>query len=90
MFPERTSFPTFDLYLHVIDADGGGERVVAGPMWTHPPVSWAPDSKRIAFATRFSILDKHDVFVADLTTGAVSNLTDSPDSDDGAPHWRPQ
>jgi TolB protein len=72
--------------LWVMDRDGTLPRRVGGPLHDTAYPVWAPDSRHIAFAGH--ALDTLDVWVADVETGAVTNLGVA-GAEDGAPTWSP-
>ena len=70
---------------YLVDADGSNLRRIDVDEWVEYP-SFSPDGTRIAFSG--AIGNNYEIFVADLSTGAVRQLTDSPGSD-GWPAWSP-
>jgi dipeptidyl aminopeptidase/acylaminoacyl peptidase/actin-like ATPase involved in cell morphogenesis len=75
-----------DWQLRVIDTNGDGDRLVADDIVPDARATWSPDGTRLAFVS-----DKDgpsDVYILELATGKLSNLTDSPE-DDGDPAWSP-
>jgi len=57
---------------------------LASARWT----SWHPDGRRLAFTGKAEGADDWDVFVIDLDTETVTQLTDT-DTDESAPAWSP-
>ena len=68
-----------------VDPDGRNLRPLGIDTWVEYP-SFSPDGTRIAFMGHEG--SDYEVFVADLASGAVEQLTDSPGSD-GWPAWSP-
>jgi TolB protein len=68
---------------YLVDPDGSNLRALDVDAWVEY-ASFAPDGERIAFMGHQG--SDYEIFVADLTTGAVEQLTDSPGSD-GWPAW---
>ena len=67
----------------LMNADGTGVQQVRNCA-THP--SFGPDGKRV-LASMVGVSDERDVFVIDLDTGEIRNLTNHP-AHDGYPAWR--
>jgi Tol biopolymer transport system component/actin-like ATPase involved in cell morphogenesis len=75
-----------DWQLRVIDTNGDGDRLVADDIVPDARATWSPDGTRLAFVS-----DKDgpsDIYILELATGKLSNLTNSPE-DDGDPAWSP-
>jgi serine/threonine protein kinase/Tol biopolymer transport system component len=50
--------------------------------------SWSPDGQYIAFATN-ALNDNWEIYVYEINTGQVSNLTNTPRIDEMHPRWEP-
>ncbi len=78
--------------LFVMDADGSNARQLSD-VWGEYP-TWSPDGSRIAFAssmggsTPFGDPD-YDVFVMNADGSDETNLTTTPESNEGYPTWSP-
>jgi Tol biopolymer transport system component len=70
---------------YLVDADGSNLRRIEVDVWVEYP-SFSPDGTRIAFMG--AIGSNYEIFVADLASGDVEQLTDSP-GHDGWPSWSP-
>jgi TolB protein len=70
---------------YLVNPDGSNLRRIDVDVWVEYP-SFSPDGAKIAFAG--AIGSNYEIFVADLASGAVQQLTDSPGSD-GWPAWSP-
>jgi TolB protein len=70
---------------YLVDADGTNVRPLGIDAWVEYP-SFSPDGTRIAFMGHDG--SDYDIFVAELASGAIEQLTDSP-ADDGWPAWSP-
>jgi TolB protein len=70
---------------YVVDADGSNLRRLDIQGWFEYP-SFSPDGSKLAFMGHHG--SDYDIFVADVQTGAVEQLTDAPGSD-GWPAWSP-
>jgi len=62
----------------IIDSATLGEKACSGWKTTIDPdsIAWAPDSQRVAFSENLPELSESDLWVFDIPTGALSNLTD--------------
>jgi Tol biopolymer transport system component len=69
----------------LVSPDGSNLRRIGVDVWVEYP-SFSPDGSAIAFMGADG--DDYDIFTADLRTGTVKQLTDSPGSD-GWPAWSP-
>ncbi|MGC8960759.1 MAG: hypothetical protein ACP5OO_13460 [Chloroflexia bacterium] len=79
--------------IYLINTDGTGlQKVVASPPGAKWP-AWSPDGTRIAFAAEIGIPQAHasqfDIFVVDLVTREVTNLTCTDGPDEVGPAWSP-
>jgi len=72
--------------LRVIDSQGRGDITVADSLVPDGRAAWSPDGTRLAFVGNQD--GPADVYVLDLTTGDVANLTNTPE-DEGDPTWSP-
>jgi TolB protein len=72
--------------IAVIGADGAGLKVVTesnrGYGYLNGPVAWSPDGRRLTFAGTTRPYES-DIFVAELETGRIDNLTNDPWYDEG-------
>jgi len=77
--------PRRDAALYVVDANGGGKRLLTRKAFGGPP-AWSPDGRQIAF---LHVRDgNQDVYVLDLDRNQMRRLTRDP-SDDSQPAWSP-
>jgi Tol biopolymer transport system component len=77
--------------LYVVDAHGGGKRVLTRTAWIDGPEvvsgpAWSPDGRRIAFLSVRH--HNEDVYVLDLGSGQAHRVTRDP-ADDREPAWSP-
>ena len=70
---------------YLMDPDGSNVRRIDVDTWLEYP-SWSPDGTRLAFMG--AVGSNYELFVVDLATNEVHQLTDSPGSD-GWPAWSP-
>lgn len=71
----------------IIDADGSNmEVVVSEPPTFHVEPAWSPDGEKIVY--RRVVGDNNEVYVVDLNTREVTNLTNDP-ALDAEPAWSP-
>ena len=70
---------------YLVDPDGSNLRLLDIEGWVEYP-SFSPDGERITFMGHDR--GDYDIYTADLDTGAVEQLTDSP-GNDGWPVWSP-
>src|SRR5215211_1761110 len=70
---------------YLVDADGSHLRRIDADVWIEYP-SWSPDAKKLAFMGALG--SNYEVFVLDLETSVVKQLTDSP-GHDAWPAWSP-
>jgi TolB protein len=70
---------------YLVDPDGSNLREIDVDTWVEYP-SFSPDGSRITFMGHEG--SDYEIFVADLASGAVDQLTDHP-GDDGWPVWSP-
>jgi len=71
----RDEAPRNDADIYVISSAGGAPRKVAALAGTESQISWAPDSKRIAFLARSGRYKNSALYVIDAAGGAPQNLT---------------
>ncbi|HEY2998625.1 MAG TPA: Hsp70 family protein [Acidimicrobiales bacterium] len=72
--------------LRVIDSEGSGDRLVIGDIVPDARATWSPDGTMMAFVSDRD--GPADIYVLELATGKLTNLTDSPE-DEGDPAWSP-
>ena len=72
--------------LWVMNADGSAPRSLATQIVAKGSRQWSHDGTRIAFAAR--VADNVEIFVVEVGTGRLTQLTDSPGVD-GDPSWSP-
>jgi WD40 repeat protein len=70
---------------YLMDRDGSNVRRIDVDTWLEYP-AWSPDGTRLAFMG--AVGSNYELFVVDLATNEVHQLTDSPGSD-GWPAWSP-
>ena len=70
---------------YLMDPDGTNVRPLGVDAWVEYP-SFSPDGRRLAFMG--TVGSNYEVFVADVASGAVRQLTDAP-GQDGWPAWSP-
>jgi Tol biopolymer transport system component len=70
---------------YVVEPDGSKLRRIDVDAWIEYP-SWSPDGKELAFMGALG--SNYELFVADLASGEVKQLTTSP-GHDGWPAWSP-
>jgi TolB protein len=73
------------LRCYLVGPDGSNLRRIEADAWIEYP-SWSPDGTKLAFMGAAG--SNYEVFVIDLPSGAVTQLTDSP-GQDGWPAWSP-
>ena len=72
--------------LRVSNSDGTASRTITTEMASDGRATWSPDGSRLAFVADPD--GAKDVYVFDLATGQMTNLTNTPE-DDGDPAWSP-
>ena len=77
---------TSGLELRIIDTGGEGDRLVMSGVVPDARATWSPDGTRMAIADDRD--GPTDIYVIELATGQVTNLTNSP-ADEGDPAWSP-
>ena len=70
---------------YLVEPDGSGLRRIEVDAWLEYP-AWSPDGTQFAFEG--AVGSNYELFVVDLATNAVRQLTDSP-GHDGWPVWSP-
>ena len=71
--------------LYTIPIEGGAAQPITNATQRVASPRWSPDSKRIAYLQDYDGDENFDLFVLDLATGAVRNLT--PNTPDEAINW---
>jgi Tol biopolymer transport system component len=75
--------------IHVMNADGSGDRALTSPPGHQIDPAWSPDGSRIAFAiTRVSGVNA-DLFVMNGDGANSHNITATPATGEGTPAWSP-
>lgn len=73
--------------LYVMNADGSGAvRLSEGRVGDWP--SWAPDSRRVAFAAHYFTAPQRGIWVVNVDGTGLMRVTDDP-GDQGPVAWRP-
>lgn len=70
---------------YLVSPDGSNLRRIEADVWVEY-LSWSPDGSKLAFNA--AIGSNFEIFVIELATGAVTQLTDSP-GQDAWPSWSP-
>ena len=81
----RIAFVHSDGSIHVINANGSGERSLTAPS-TAASVSWSPDGTRIAFASDRD--GNFEIYTINANGTGLARLTTDPNND-FAPAWSP-
>lgn len=74
-----------DLYL--VNANGRDLRRLTDSMIVTNDFVWSPDGTHIAFVSRKD--RNQEIYIVNIVTGNLTNLTNDPRSDDFAPDWSP-
>ena len=90
-YMSRSDGGTADLWI--ANADGSGARLLYDSGFDDSALAWSPDSTKLAFQTQRApgAIDG-DIFVLDLISGAVTQLTNDPPEapiHDEGPAWSP-
>jgi hypothetical protein len=95
-FVGRTDDPQTHFNIYVMNAGGGPiERLTDLDTEMNPfePPRWSPNGRMILCALETLFIDDithyDDIFVVDVVSGKSTNLTGSPDADDGQYCWSP-
>jgi len=72
--------PTGDREIHVIGADGTGDRYLTNNIVDDTNPTWSGDGSQIAFTSPGDNGDL-EIFVIDAAGGTAVNITDDPDDD---------
>ena len=79
-------------HLWLVGAAGGEPRLLTPGRFDEHSLAWSPDSRRLAFVSDRSPdpdnTFRNDLFTLDVTTGAVTRLTDTPAAE-FLPVWSP-
>lgn len=70
----------FGVTVWVMNADGSQPENLTPSFAGATRFSWSPDSSRLVFDGSVSADDGNDVYIVDLATGALDNLTDGTDA----------
>ena len=85
----RDEAPRNDADIFVISSAGGEPRKVAALAGAESQISWAPDSKRIAFLARSGRYKNSALYVIDAAGGAPQNLTNGWQYEPSSFEWLP-
>lgn len=85
----RDEAPRNDSDIYVISSAGGAPRKVAALAGTESQISWAPDSRRIAFLARSGRYKNSALYVIDAAGGAPQNLTNGWQYEPNTFNWLP-
>ncbi|HEX2241441.1 MAG TPA: hypothetical protein VHJ82_09910 [Actinomycetota bacterium] len=78
-----------DYNLFVVAPDGSGVRLLTeGPGFDIQP-AWSPDGRRIVFARGDATRTQADIYVMDVDSGELTNLTNTPGTVDYGPAFSP-
>lgn len=76
--------------IYVIRPNGTGLRKITHNTLDDMSPTWSPDGRRLAFARSTSGLERSSIVVADLATGAETEIAHAPDDDlVFEPDWQP-
>jgi Tol biopolymer transport system component len=76
--------------IMVMDADGGGQRVLVPTLWPARPFSWSPDGTRIAYSnTATNEKSLLDPIVVRLSDGRQTSMTEVALDGAASPRWSP-
>lgn len=72
--------------IYTCKPDGSDAKAVTKTIYTSAAPVWSPDGKSIAFTSNLEAGDRSEIFVANVATGAVRNLTQH-EHEDIEPAW---
>ena len=75
--------------LWIVDVDSLKTRAVAPSNQDQWSAQWSPDGKRLLFLADHAGDEMYDIFIADISTGSVTNLTSSPNHTERFATWSP-
>ena len=76
--------------IFAVDVASGATRLLAAVDGEIRDVSWSPSGRWLTFGTRQTFgrgLDPDEVYVVDVTTGALTNVSQRPEAEDRRPIW---
>ena len=95
-FVGRTDDPYTRYNIYAMNAEGGNMRRITDFTWglnPFEPPRWSPDGRQILYSYETLFIDDithyDDIFVVDVASGRSTNLTNSPNDDDGQYSWSP-
>jgi TolB protein len=76
----------YETSLWIMNPDGSQQQPLTGQLQLLDPISWSPDSKRIAIQSGLG--SDGNILLIDVPSGSVQPLTNTP-LEDAQPAWRP-